>query len=91
MITRMAVVEKDESGDVQGGMVFLHPKGSDIVIYQKWEYRCSGNVYGPMLPDPIGSEGLLAYFLENWQDKAEPFEEPVHYEIDSESITADYR
>lgn len=64
---QVKLVELDEEGKEQGGVNFYYVKGARVVLYQEWEYRCSGNVYSPVNPDPIGEEGLLEYlFGANW-------------------------
>jgi len=87
MITRVKIVCKDEEGDVQGGMEFFHTPGNDVILYSRWEYRCSGNTYGPVNPDPIGKTDLLTYLIEGWLGQRED----GYWSIDGESITDDYR
>jgi hypothetical protein len=87
MITRVGIVERDEEGNLMGGVVFFYTPGEEVILYQTWEYSCSGHVYGPVNPDPIGSDGLLEYLMGAWLGKREDHE----YEIDGASITANYR
>lgn len=87
MITKAGIVYHDEENNVQGGVLFFYPTGKDVVLYQEWEYRCAGNTYGPVNPDPIGSDGLLEYLMENWLGQRED----KFYSLDSDSIVADYR
>lgn len=83
-IIQLRVVYWDEDKNIQGGINFLLPEGSEVVMYQEWEHTASGNVWQQVCPDPIGSQGLLEYFLSAWQDKhLDPYTEEVrHYEIE---------
>jgi hypothetical protein len=56
----------DEDGQVAGGLKMYWVEGQRVVLYQTWEYTCSGNIYSPVSPDPIGEVSLLEYFIERW-------------------------
>lgn len=53
------IVEKDENGNIQGGIDFWHVPGADTYLYQQWEHTASGNSFGQkgefsqVLPDPV--------------------------------------
>jgi hypothetical protein len=87
MITKAGIIYKDEDGNVEGGVTFFFTPGNDIVLYQEWEYRCAGNTGGLVNPDPIGSDGLLEYLMGSWLGQRED----KFYELDGDSIVADYR
>lgn len=70
----LSVDQLDEDGNVQGGLRFYWTEGAHVVLVQAWEYSCSGNIYGPVNPDPMAQDNLLDYFLECWQDRA-----GIHY------------
>lgn len=60
---RIELVHLDEEGREEGGMIFFYVKGARIILSQTWEYRCAGNTYGPVNPDPIGEDGILEYLF----------------------------
>lgn len=76
-------VRYDEDGQEAGGVNIYWSKGSRVVLVQEWEYRCAGNTYSQISPDPIGEQGLLEYFLASWKWKTEPGEDPVEYIVKS--------
>jgi len=78
---KLSVVYRDEDKNVAGGIDFYWPSGGRTVMYQEWEYRCSGNAYSQVKPDPMLGNSLLDYFLQNWQDK-----EGIHFEVKDAGI-----
>jgi hypothetical protein len=86
MITRVEIVHKDEDGNVQGGVRFFHTPGNDVVLYQTWEHRCAGPEFGPVNPDPIGSD-MLTYLLDGWLGQRED----LFYSLVAETVTDDFR
>lgn len=81
----LSVVYRDENKDIQGGMNFYWVPGAVTVLYQEWEHMAAGEIWGKVTPDPMLGDGLLTYFLENWQDRPEG----PHYEV--YSVNGDYR
>lgn len=84
-IVELRCVYRDEDKNVQGGVNFYLPENSRIVMIQTWEHTASGEIWGQVQPDPIGSDqGLLEYFLEAWQDRKEnPWTGGlIHYEVE---------
>lgn len=51
-----------EDGNVGGGLDLLWTRGAHVVICQPWEYRCAGNDYGQVYPDPMSGDDLIDYF-----------------------------
>jgi hypothetical protein len=76
---KVKAVSYDKDNNIDGGVNIYWTEGAHVVLYQTWEYRCSGNVYSVISPDPIGEDGLLDYFLENWT-KGE-----IEYHLDPEN------
>lgn len=75
----LKAVSYDEAGNIDGGLNIYWVEGAHVVLYQTWEYSCSGNTYSVISPDPIGEDSLLEYFLEAWT-KGE-----IEYHLDPDS------
>jgi len=60
---RVVTTEFDEDGDEIGGYIFLWVAGARVILVQEWEFKASGEVYGPVNPDPIGEDGVLEYLF----------------------------
>jgi hypothetical protein len=84
MIIEVRLIHKDDNGNVAGGVNFYYTRGNSIILWQEWEYRCSGNSYGPVHPDPIG-ENLMDYLIDGWLGEREG----VVYQMDN--VNGDYR
>lgn len=68
------IVEKDENGNIQGGIDFWHVPGADTYLYQEWEHKASGEVFAQALPDPVvsdpkGESDLLYTVKECWLEQ----------------------
>lgn len=65
---QVRTVIEDEDSLVQGGVDFYWVKGSKTVLYQSWEHRASGPVWGEVTPDPMCGDDFLEYLYENWSE-----------------------
>lgn len=72
---KIDAVSYDEDNNVDGGINFYWDKGNDQVLYQEWEFKASGPVWGPVNPDPMFSElksddpkaSFIDYVEQCWQ------------------------
>lgn len=52
----ISIVEKDEKGQIQGGMKFWHSPGDKTYLYHYWEHMASGPVFSDIMPDPVATD-----------------------------------
>jgi len=64
-------LEYQEEGQVQGGADLIWTTGAHVVVIQEWEYRCAGNTYNKVYPDPMVGEDMIDYYTQCWKSRGD--------------------
>jgi hypothetical protein len=91
----VALVQRDEGGNVQEGIDFWHTPGADTYFYQRWIYRSGKNEFGqqgefgqvlpdPVLKDPKKVSDLLHTVRECWLEQVDMVFKNPAYPVDTD-------
>jgi hypothetical protein len=49
----VSIVEKDDDGNIIGGIKFWWTEGAHIATYHEWDHNASGPTFSDIMPEPV--------------------------------------